>query len=346
MSGAKYFVLGFVFYFLISLFLYWLWRTGYSYNTFFPLFTGLIVGIVVAVGLFKGPKAGLVFGSAYFLADLASFLIFYSRFFSYYLSVMLFSSFIMALIQASYGYFPSRFYERQQKISIGFVGFFIALIGDFFFSLFASILDGYPRLLDRLFWVFILGSLSIILCVNRLKLQKRMLSPSLHTETTLPLLQEKSGEHDNISRQSLETNERHTDDWTTTPLDVGEENTQVLAGSTPMQLEEAPQQLSGVLILPDNSELSIGANRTMGRGDLAKCVSQDRMWWISKQHFTIFQEQRLFYIEDNGSTNGTKLNGTEIRNKGKQKLNDGDEILVADIITLVFKRQLSEKMQN
>jgi predicted component of type VI protein secretion system len=69
----------------------------------------------------------------------------------------------------------------------------------------------------------------------------------------------------------------------------------------------------------------------------AHVVSLQKVWWISKQHCTIFQQEGSFYIEDKLSTNGTKLNGIEIRDMGKQKLNDNDEIIIADVIKVLFK---------
>jgi hypothetical protein len=100
---------------------------------------------------------------------------------------------------------------------------------------------------------------------------------------------------------------------------------------------ETAYQLHGVLVLPDQSELSIGLKRDIGREDLAKYVSPQKVWWISKNHCTIFQQEGSFYIEDKLSTNGTKLNGAEIRNMGKQKLNDNDEIIIADVVKILFK---------
>lgn len=95
----------------------------------------------------------------------------------------------------------------------------------------------------------------------------------------------------------------------------------------------------GILVLPDGKELLIGTKKTLGRVDLAKYASPAEASWVSRQHFSIFIENGTFYIQDDGSTNGTKLNGTEIRNQGKQPLKDGDEILVADVVKLMFKEK-------
>jgi pSer/pThr/pTyr-binding forkhead associated (FHA) protein len=49
-----------------------------------------------------------------------------------------------------------------------------------------------------------------------------------------------------------------------------------------------------------------------------------------------------WFIEDSGSTNGTLLNGVEIRGKGPQELKDGDEISPGGVIRLVFQIEKAE----
>lgn len=102
-------------------------------------------------------------------------------------------------------------------------------------------------------------------------------------------------------------------------------------------------KVEGALILPDGNQLSIGARKVLGRVDLAKYASPDEAMWISRQHFTIFLENDRFYIQDDGSTNGTKLNGVEIKDQGKQELRDCDEILVGDAVKLSFRGQGTKK---
>jgi len=45
---------------------------------------------------------------------------------------------------------------------------------------------------------------------------------------------------------------------------------------------------------------------------------------LSRQHFSLSCENGDYYIEDRGSTNGTRLNGSDVRGKGRQPLKDGD----------------------
>jgi pSer/pThr/pTyr-binding forkhead associated (FHA) protein len=55
------------------------------------------------------------------------------------------------------------------------------------------------------------------------------------------------------------------------------------------------------------------------------------------QHLIISFENGQYYVEDQNSANGTRLNGTEIKGKGKYRLDNGDQIAVAEVITLTFK---------
>ena len=99
------------------------------------------------------------------------------------------------------------------------------------------------------------------------------------------------------------------------------------------ELSIAPK--SKFLVLPDGTELSADEKKTFGRIDFARQASEPM--WISRQHFTIFDENGLTYIQDDRSSNGTKLNGQEIKLHGRQQLKDGDEITVGDSVKLVFK---------
>jgi predicted component of type VI protein secretion system len=94
---------------------------------------------------------------------------------------------------------------------------------------------------------------------------------------------------------------------------------------------------AGVLVLPDSTELPVTGKKVIGRVDLAKYASPAEVGWVSRQHFTIFEENGAFYIQDDKSTNGTKLDGVEIKQQGKHQLKDGSEILAGDAVKLMFK---------
>jgi len=84
--------------------------------------------------------------------------------------------------------------------------------------------------------------------------------------------------------------------------------------------------------------------KTFGRQDFMNYIPESEYKYISRKQFTIFKENEKFFIQDGGeedgkwkySTNGTKLNGLEIKGAGKKELKDNDKILVADTIELVF----------
>ena len=76
--------------------------------------------------------------------------------------------------------------------------------------------------------------------------------------------------------------------------------------------------------------------RTFGRQDFARNLPEEEYKYISRNHFTIAREDDRFYVQDDGSMNGTKLNGVEIKGAGKKELKDNDKILVADVVELGF----------
>ena len=91
-------------------------------------------------------------------------------------------------------------------------------------------------------------------------------------------------------------------------------------------------------IAADGEQIPISGNAaTLGRNDLKSLIKSDKADLISRQHIKLDYENGECYIEDNASTNGTKLNGTSIKGKGRYLLKDGDEIELADILTLTFK---------
>jgi hypothetical protein len=79
------------------------------------------------------------------------------------------------------------------------------------------------------------------------------------------------------------------------------------------------------------------AGQSLGRNDLHGLAGPGKADLISRQHFSLSYENGDYYIEDHGSTNGTKLNGSDIRGKGKHPLKDGDKIDLAGALTINFK---------
>jgi hypothetical protein len=92
------------------------------------------------------------------------------------------------------------------------------------------------------------------------------------------------------------------------------------------------------LVMPDGSEmLLVGSTRTFGRPDFEKLLPGDRASFISRHHINVWYEDGKYFVEDRGSTNGTRINGSEIRGNGRQALVDGDVIELADKLSITFK---------
>ncbi|MBN1374614.1 MAG: FHA domain-containing protein [Dehalococcoidia bacterium] len=92
------------------------------------------------------------------------------------------------------------------------------------------------------------------------------------------------------------------------------------------------------LTMPDGSELLLaGNNRSFGRQDFDKYLAPDKHAFISRQHVNIWYEEGSYYLEDRSSTNGTRLNGSDIKGAGRQALEDGDVIELAGKLSITFK---------
>jgi len=101
----------------------------------------------------------------------------------------------------------------------------------------------------------------------------------------------------------------------------------------------APKSLAK-LVLPNNRAIEIREEeRIFGREDFRGVVSDDELQFISRKHFKIMRMNNEIYIEDLDSKNGTMLNREEIKGWGRRKLKDGDEILVAKVLKMTFRRR-------
>lgn len=76
--------------------------------------------------------------------------------------------------------------------------------------------------------------------------------------------------------------------------------------------------------VPLSNEFSITNGKTLGRAIENDIVLPDM--YVSRKHAKISFENGVYVIEDLNSTNGTFLNGDDIKGKGKQPLKDGDEL--------------------
>ena len=76
----------------------------------------------------------------------------------------------------------------------------------------------------------------------------------------------------------------------------------------------------------------------IGRKDFEKLIDSSLLPRISKSHLRIYKEGDSFFIEDGyrgkASTNGTKLNGKEIRGAGPQPIAMNSTLSIADVTDL------------
>jgi len=114
----------------------------------------------------------------------------------------------------------------------------------------------------------------------------------------------------------------------------------VPAPQLPEKLEKHQPQAAAkaVIQLPGGLEIRIACDtQVVGRADLARGLEIDKLGLISRQHFRITFKEEQFYIEDLGSASGTRLNGTDIRERGDVSLTDDDLIEPAGAIKLRFR---------
>jgi hypothetical protein len=98
---------------------------------------------------------------------------------------------------------------------------------------------------------------------------------------------------------------------------------------------EAP---AAKLTMPDGSEVLLAGNaRSLGRKDFEKFMAPGEASYLSRQHINIWFEEGKYYIEDRSSTNGTKVNGTDIKDTGRHVLEDGAAIGLAGKLNITFK---------
>jgi len=92
------------------------------------------------------------------------------------------------------------------------------------------------------------------------------------------------------------------------------------------------------LVLPDGKFINIMQTvEEFGRSNFEGLVPPNVLNYISKRHFRIQLLGNKWYIEDLGSTNGTLVDGQQIKGKGPVELRPGAEIQPAGVISLRFE---------
>ena len=105
--------------------------------------------------------------------------------------------------------------------------------------------------------------------------------------------------------------------------------------TTPV-VEAAAAKLS----LPGGNDILLAGNtRSLGRRDFEEFMPSAQVSYISRQHINIWSENGQYYIEDRSSTNGTRVNGMDIKGTGRHALADGDVIELAGKLSINFQKQ-------
>lgn len=113
--------------------------------------------------------------------------------------------------------------------------------------------------------------------------------------------------------------------------------TVLLEQKAPISTRETEIMLAA-LELPDGRVIPITSPRQIfGRADFERYVSSDVLSYISRRHFMISLEPGGFFIEDLGSANGTTVNDSDIRGRGKVLLKPGDVIGIGGVVKLRFR---------
>jgi pSer/pThr/pTyr-binding forkhead associated (FHA) protein len=94
--------------------------------------------------------------------------------------------------------------------------------------------------------------------------------------------------------------------------------------------------LPAKFVAPGGTTMPV-TGKPMGRRDFQALISADKAGLISRQHILVTYENSQYSIEDFNSTNGTKLNGSEIRGTGKHTITGGDTVELAGTLNLTFQ---------
>lgn len=92
------------------------------------------------------------------------------------------------------------------------------------------------------------------------------------------------------------------------------------------------------LVLPNNSTIVVKEpEKTIGREDFLGVITSDKLNFIGKDHLKITKKDNYSYIQDLNTKNGTTVNGVKLERNQIQRLNDGDEIVLAKSMQIIYK---------
>ena len=147
-----------------------------------------------------------------------------------------------------------------------------------------------------------------------------------------------------------QTPEQQTPEQQTPEQQTPEQQTPEQQTPSAQLIDTVPQ---GILYIQDTTNSSnefpihFDENpKIIGRSDISEFVKDQNLdpLQVSRQQCTIFKEGDDYYIEDGitsvqdkPSGNHTSVNGQDISEKGKIKLNDQDKIVFATIVNAIFR---------
>jgi hypothetical protein len=115
-------------------------------------------------------------------------------------------------------------------------------------------------------------------------------------------------------------------------------STAVGSGTGVMQTTPAAAGHGAKFVTPDGEQINLGGKLgALGRSDFQSLLKPDRAELISRQHMLLDYEDGRYYIEDQRSTNGTRLNGTAIKGTGRHILKEGDTVELGNALTFTFR---------
>lgn len=111
-------------------------------------------------------------------------------------------------------------------------------------------------------------------------------------------------------------------------------------GGETMVIQPGTKQYYAGFEMPNGQILPItDITKEFGRDEFKQYVPGEVSSLVSRRHFRVSfsPRDRTFLIEDLGSANGTMINNTDIRGKGKMPLKNDDVISVGGVVNLKFK---------
>jgi pSer/pThr/pTyr-binding forkhead associated (FHA) protein len=124
-----------------------------------------------------------------------------------------------------------------------------------------------------------------------------------------------------VARSAMRDMSRHEDTVSSEPVDpVAPRREQQQAGPDLRSGVDPRLEVVAAMGYEPGTVLDVGSGATMGRSDSAEIMVDDP--FASSAHARIFPRGDFMYIEDMGSTNGTYLNGRQLRKAERLKMAD------------------------